>query len=179
MMPLAAISDYEAYAIASGGIIGGRILERRQVTGLVAHDRRADRPAEHLGVPGLAGHLTGLIEALNVVRHIDGIAFIHFDERDVVRHPLVQSIISAYDALDRERHFQRMWARTRMNNQLRVLGAVDVAAVDLQVERLHRHHRAEGFGHAPQPHQRLARVVLASSDVIEWEPRLLETLDRH
>jgi len=26
-----------------------------------------------------------------------------FDERDVVRHPLVQSIITAYDALDRER----------------------------------------------------------------------------
>ena len=26
-----------------------------------------------------------------------------FDERDVVRHPLVQSIITAYEALDRER----------------------------------------------------------------------------
>jgi L-alanine-DL-glutamate epimerase-like enolase superfamily enzyme len=35
------------------------------------------------------------------------------------------------DALDRERHFQRMWARTRMNNQLRVLGAVDVALWDI------------------------------------------------
>ncbi len=35
------------------------------------------------------------------------------------------------DPLDRERHFQRMWSRTRMNNQLRVLGAVDVALWDL------------------------------------------------
>ena len=35
------------------------------------------------------------------------------------------------DPLDRERHFQRMWARTRMNNQLRVLGAVDIALWDL------------------------------------------------
>ena len=35
------------------------------------------------------------------------------------------------DPLDRERHFQRLWARTRMNNQLRVLGAVDIALWDL------------------------------------------------
>jgi L-alanine-DL-glutamate epimerase-like enolase superfamily enzyme len=35
------------------------------------------------------------------------------------------------DPLDRERHFQRLWARMRMNNQLRPLGAVDVALWDL------------------------------------------------
>jgi phosphate starvation-inducible protein PhoH and related proteins len=42
------------------------------------------------------GRMSGLIEALNVVRQIDGIAFIHFDERDVVRHKLVQQIVKAY-----------------------------------------------------------------------------------
>jgi phosphate starvation-inducible PhoH-like protein len=42
------------------------------------------------------GRVSGLIEALNVVRHIDEIAFIHFDERDVVRHKLVQQIVKAY-----------------------------------------------------------------------------------
>ncbi len=42
------------------------------------------------------GRVSGLIEALNVVRRIDGIAFIHFDERDVVRHKLVQQIVKAY-----------------------------------------------------------------------------------
>ncbi|HEY8550631.1 MAG TPA: PhoH family protein [Vicinamibacterales bacterium] len=42
------------------------------------------------------GRVSGLIEALNVVRHIDGIAFIHFDDRDVVRHKLVQRIVQAY-----------------------------------------------------------------------------------
>jgi phosphate starvation-inducible PhoH-like protein len=42
------------------------------------------------------GKVSGLIEALNVVRRIDGIAFIHFDERDVVRHKLVQQIVKAY-----------------------------------------------------------------------------------
>ena len=40
--------------------------------------------------------VSGLIEAMNVVRNIDGIAFVHFDDRDVVRHSLVQQIVKAY-----------------------------------------------------------------------------------
>ncbi|MGA8142896.1 MAG: PhoH family protein [Candidatus Acidiferrales bacterium] len=40
---------------------------------------------------------SGLIEAIDVVGNIEGIAFIYFDERDVVRHNLVQRIIKAYD----------------------------------------------------------------------------------
>jgi phosphate starvation-inducible PhoH-like protein len=42
------------------------------------------------------GRVSGLIEAVNVVRHIEGISFIHFDDRDVVRHKLVQRIVQAY-----------------------------------------------------------------------------------
>jgi phosphate starvation-inducible protein PhoH and related proteins len=44
------------------------------------------------------GRISGLIEAMKVVQGIDGIAFVHFDERDVVRHKLVQQIVRAYDA---------------------------------------------------------------------------------
>jgi len=44
-----------------------------------------------------AGKQSGLVEALNVVSKIEGIAFIHFNERDVVRHNLVQQIIKAYE----------------------------------------------------------------------------------
>jgi len=40
---------------------------------------------------------SGLIEAIEVVGNIEGIAFIYFDEHDVVRHNLVQRIIKAYD----------------------------------------------------------------------------------
>ena len=35
---------------------------------------------------------------MKVVSAIDGIAFIHFDDRDVVRHKLVQQIVKAYEA---------------------------------------------------------------------------------
>jgi phosphate starvation-inducible PhoH-like protein len=43
---------------------------------------------------------SGLVEALEVVGKIEGIATIHFDDRDVVRHSLVQQIIKAYDEHD-------------------------------------------------------------------------------
>jgi phosphate starvation-inducible protein PhoH and related proteins len=44
-----------------------------------------------------AGRISGLVEARNVVSHVEGIDFIHFSETDVVRHPLVQRIVRAYD----------------------------------------------------------------------------------
>src|SRR3954471_18720259 len=44
------------------------------------------------------GRTSGLVEAIKVVGNVEGIAFIHFDEKDVVRHPLVQQIVKAYEA---------------------------------------------------------------------------------
>jgi phosphate starvation-inducible PhoH-like protein len=41
---------------------------------------------------------SGLIEALRIVKDIEGIGFVYFDERDVVRHKLVQAIVKAYDS---------------------------------------------------------------------------------
>ncbi len=40
---------------------------------------------------------SGLIDAAEVLRGIDGLSFVHFTDKDVVRHPLVQQIILAYD----------------------------------------------------------------------------------
>jgi phosphate starvation-inducible PhoH-like protein len=44
-----------------------------------------------------AGRRSGLVEAERIIKGIDGIEFIYFTERDVVRHKLVQMIIRAYD----------------------------------------------------------------------------------
>ena len=44
------------------------------------------------------GRTSGLIEAMKVVSHIDGISFVYFDEHDVVRHKLVQQIVKAYES---------------------------------------------------------------------------------
>ena len=40
---------------------------------------------------------SGLVEAVEVLRSVEGIGFMRFTEADVVRHPLVQSIIRAYE----------------------------------------------------------------------------------
>jgi phosphate starvation-inducible PhoH-like protein len=44
-----------------------------------------------------AGKVSGLREAQHILRDIPGIRFVTFTERDVVRHPLVQEIIAAYE----------------------------------------------------------------------------------
>jgi len=49
-----------------------------------------------------SGRKSGLVEAQRVVNGIEGIVFIHFDERDVVRHHLVQMIVKAYDEHNRK-----------------------------------------------------------------------------
>ena len=45
-----------------------------------------------------AARTSGLVEAMKVVGKVDGISFVHFDDKDVVRHPLVQQIVKAYEA---------------------------------------------------------------------------------
>ena len=39
---------------------------------------------------------SGLIDATNILKKVDGISFVYFDETDVVRHKLVKNIIKAY-----------------------------------------------------------------------------------
>lgn len=39
---------------------------------------------------------SGLVEAMQALHEVPGISFIHFDERDVIRHELVQKIVHAY-----------------------------------------------------------------------------------
>ena len=45
-----------------------------------------------------AGKTSGLIEAVKVVGQVEGVGFVYFDDRDVVRHKLVQLIVKAYEA---------------------------------------------------------------------------------
>jgi phosphate starvation-inducible PhoH-like protein len=47
------------------------------------------------------GRMSGLREAQEVLSGVQGIKFFFFDQRDVVRHALVQKIVTAYDSFDR------------------------------------------------------------------------------
>jgi phosphate starvation-inducible PhoH-like protein len=47
-----------------------------------------------------SGKHSGLLQAIEVLRGVQGIRFLYFDERDVVRHALVQRIVKAYEKYD-------------------------------------------------------------------------------
>lgn len=49
------------------------------------------------------GKKSGLLVATNILRNIKGISFLEFEKTDVVRHPLVQKIIGAYENLENNR----------------------------------------------------------------------------
>ena len=47
---------------------------------------------------------SGLIESKNILQNIEGIKFVFFSKRDIVRHKLVQKIIQAYEELEEARN---------------------------------------------------------------------------
>jgi phosphate starvation-inducible PhoH-like protein len=46
------------------------------------------------------GKISGLVQAKGILEGIKGIQFVYFSREDVIRHPLVQEIIDAYERLD-------------------------------------------------------------------------------
>ena len=44
------------------------------------------------------GRTSGLIQAMDVLGHVNGVSFVTFSDVDVVRHPIVQGIVRAYEA---------------------------------------------------------------------------------
>jgi phosphate starvation-inducible PhoH-like protein len=49
-------------------------------------------------------HKSGVLHALKILAPIKEISFIHFNDKDVVRHPLVQKIIKAYEKAESKAH---------------------------------------------------------------------------
>jgi phosphate starvation-inducible protein PhoH and related proteins len=52
------------------------------------------------------GRRSGMMEAVDVVSRVEGISFIYFTERDVVRHSLVQRIIRAYEEFENSKQMK-------------------------------------------------------------------------
>ena len=47
------------------------------------------------------GVSSGLVHACEVLQHVEEISFTYFESRDVVRHPIVQSVVDAYDLYEK------------------------------------------------------------------------------
>ena len=45
---------------------------------------------------------SGLIQAEKILKGVNGIGFTYFNDLDIVRHPLVKKIISAYDSIEQK-----------------------------------------------------------------------------
>lgn len=60
-----------------------------------------------------SGKKSGLKEAAKILKNIDDLDFCYLTEKDVVRHPLVQKIIKAYEKYDRERDVKTAEAAKR------------------------------------------------------------------
>jgi phosphate starvation-inducible PhoH-like protein len=57
------------------------------------------------------GRTSGLREAQEVLSGVEGIKFFYFDQKDVVRHALVQKIVTAYDAYEKRKSEREAEAR--------------------------------------------------------------------
>jgi len=57
------------------------------------------------------GRTSGLKEAQEVLSGVDGIKFFYFDQRDVVRHALVQKIVTAYESFETRKSEREVEAR--------------------------------------------------------------------
>jgi phosphate starvation-inducible PhoH-like protein len=64
-----------------------------------------------IDLPG--GVRSGLIEVTDILRGIEGISFVQFDDKDVVRHSLVQKIVRAY-----ERYNEKIGANRQLSLKL-------------------------------------------------------------
>ena len=112
---VAALSDREAIEIAPLAYMRGRTLNDAFIILDEAQNTTSEQMKMFLTRLGfnakmvVTGDVTqvdlpqdrpsGLIEIQTVLQGIDGIRFIYFDDRDVVRHDLVSAIVRAYDRL--------------------------------------------------------------------------------
>jgi phosphate starvation-inducible PhoH-like protein len=73
------------------------------------------------------GRRSGLIDATEVLKGVEGISFVQFDEKDVVRHTLVQRIVKAY-----ERYNESIGAGRQLTLKLSEPAPSDAGAAELQ-----------------------------------------------
>lgn len=56
--------------------------------------------------------ISGLVQIQEILREIEGISFVYFEKRDVVRHKLVQKIVKAYEDYGERKEISRKDAKT-------------------------------------------------------------------
>jgi phosphate starvation-inducible PhoH-like protein len=81
-----------------------------------------------IDLPG--GLRSGLIEVTDILRGVEGISFVQFDDKDVVRHSLVQKIVRAY-----ERYNESIGANRQLSLRLSEPPVAESAAAPLDTNQ--------------------------------------------
>ena len=97
-----------------------------------------------------AGTRSGLKEARHILRDVDGIQFTLFTEKDVVRHRLVQDVITAYERAQEAQERRNQESRALRRNRLQA--------------RSERRHQRNSTGSEPAPDSTLEPNDPASSE---------------
>ena len=71
------------------------IAERYEIIGKIGAGGMSD-------VYKAKDHVLGRFVAIKVLKNVDDIGFVYLDNRDVVRHPLVQKIVRAYEEYEKK-----------------------------------------------------------------------------
>jgi phosphate starvation-inducible PhoH-like protein len=66
-----------------------------------------------------SGRGSGLVEVQKVLRGVEGVSFCFFSEVDVVRHPLVQEVVRAYDLFEADRRARVEAAKSERQEPVR------------------------------------------------------------
>jgi len=84
-----------------------------------------------------AGQKSGLADALGILDGVPGIGVARFDERDVVRHPLVARIVAAYGRAENHAAYGRAEDRSAYGRAEQGTGAgrTDAASAETPAER--------------------------------------------
>ncbi|MDE5881409.1 MAG: PhoH family protein [Muribaculaceae bacterium] len=63
---------------------------------------------------------SGLLQSLRILRGVEGIGIIEYEKKDIVRHPLVQRIVDAYEAKEKkvDAEFEETLAARRSNEEV-------------------------------------------------------------
>ena len=62
------------------------------------------------------GVRSGLRDALEVLENVEGISFVQFSDKDVVRHRLVSRIVKAYDSIEKNKYAAARYEHTAKQN---------------------------------------------------------------
>ena len=73
------------------------IAERYEIIGKIGAGGMSD-------VYKAKDHVLGRFVAIKVLKNVDDIGFVYLDNRDVVRHPLVQKIVKAYEEYENKQN---------------------------------------------------------------------------